>query len=487
MRPLLRAHAVLPADHPAASLNRLQRLRSAPGLRAARVGRMDRAEPRLLIVAAAAASAFVGMELASPRAPDLIVLSLVTVGVWVAVASPRVIFVAAVIIMAAPVTWGPHIGVIGGGLPIFAELVLLLAALPRLQGFHLRTLDVAVLAYAATPLLVSVAQGGAWHMLAPSIVFPYFAVRLFLHAHGDRVTDLIAPTIVWVGAAVAGYGIYESRTGRNPLVQWHRDPFFAPWGEPLVRDGLTRAQSTFGHPLALGCFLLLPIALCLTNDIKYRWPLFAILVAALVSTFSRGPWAGVAVLVLLLAWRSRDRVVRRRAALAVIGGVAAVWFLRPIHHVLAQTTSSSGELAGTYVYRQRLFGTVFHQLSVFGEPLAAPSSALSGFTDLSSVIATTATSAGIVGLLELGTLVAIVARAFLQADRDPLLAGFGVALLAMFVALITTPLITNFDHFFWLAMAVVAQRRSLLSASSTFEAKVRAPASFGPHAPEAIS
>jgi len=108
-------------------------------------------------------------------------------------------------------------------------------------------------------------------------------------------------------------------------------------------------------------------------------------------------------------------------------------------------------------------------MSLFGHPLAAPSSVLSGFTDLTSLVATTATSAGLIGLLELATIVAIVARAFLQADRDPLLAGFAVALLAMFVALLTTPLITNFEHFFWLAMAVVAHNRSLSAAGPTFE------------------
>jgi hypothetical protein len=105
--------------------------------------------------------------------------------------------------------------------------------------------------------------------------------------------------------------------------------------------------------------------------------------------------------------------------------------------------------------------TALRHVTPFGNPFGDLSKALAKFPDVTSLVATTAIRTGVVGLAELAILVALAVRAYRRSialRSDPLLTAASVAVLGQLVALTSVTLITSYQYFFWLSLAVLAWR-----------------------------
>jgi hypothetical protein len=236
----------------------------------------------------------------------------------------------------------------------------------------------------------------------------------------------------------------------------------AQWDIPLHRSGHLRAASTFGHPIAFGAFLLIPLAFALTRPGKgYLWAA-ALLLAGEAVTLSRGPITGAVVLVALLRWGRSGR--RRTFAVATAGTLAAL-FLSPLRRLVTDTGASSTEAGINAHYRLNLLHAALHDVSVFGHPFSDLATAIPNLPDLASLLVFTIVSRGAVGLVALGLFAFLAVSAFAR-RRD----AMSAALVAELVTLSTTTLITNYEFFFWLLAAMVATATAAERAGALLDA-----------------
>ena len=377
-----------------------------------------------------------------------------------AVARPRVALAAGLATMALPYTWGPQVATLGFGSGIVVGLLFFVAYASTLPRFRPSALDLAVLAFAVTPAAIAALQGQPFHIsnwVAAEIVFPYCGFRLLFNAT-DAGRDF-ATAIIAVGVAVALIGIWEGFTGHNPIVHpghlsyGNGGQYTTTWNVVEYRNGHVRALSTFGHPIAFGMFLSIPIVFAVVRGGLWNLAGAGVMLVAEVLTYSRGGWIACLVVVLLLAGRNRGRIVA--AATAIIAGAI---FIGPINQILIESTSASTEAGNTTYYRLGLLSHAFDGVSLLGHPFSNLQSAVAGYVDVTSLVAGTIVQTGLVGLLELAFIACCVMVAFVSARRqaDPDYLAAAAALTAQLVALVSVALITNYQFFFWVLMAYVA-------------------------------
>jgi hypothetical protein len=367
--------------------------------------------------------------------------------------------------MALPYTWGPQVPHLGFGSGIAVGLLLLLAYVSTLTRFRPSALDLAVLAFALTPAGIAAFQGQPFHIthwLAGTVIFPYFGFRLLFHS--TDASRAFPPAVISIGVIVSLIGIWEGLTGHNPVVHAgtitysSTSHYVTTWNVAEYRAGHLRALSTFGHPIAFGMVLLIPLAFSLARRGFWYLASAGVILMAEALTFSRGAWLGCLVVVVLLAGRGRGRIVA--AATILIAGAA---FLEPVHRLLVESSSVSTEAGHNAYYRLGLLTTALHNLSLLGRPFTNLQTAIPGYVDVTSLFAGTAIQTGLVGLVEL-TLIACLAIVALidarrQWDQDYLAAT--AALTAQLIGLTSVALITNFQFFFWVVAAYVATRRQI--------------------------
>jgi hypothetical protein len=379
-------------------------------------------------------------------------------GLTVAAARPRFALALGLAALALPYTWGPQNQLFDTG--IVVGLLLLIAYAPILTRFQPTALDLAVLAFAWTQAAIAAFQGQVFHItawFAPAIVLPYFGFRLLFGTPDAR--RVFATTIVVIGVIVSFIGIWEGLTGHNPIVApgthtyTSAGHYTTTWNQPEYRDGHLRALSTFGHPIAFGMFLLIPLAFAMARRGPWNLAAAGVILIAEALTFSRGPWVGCLVVVVLLAGWNRRRMLVGATALA-----AAAIFVGPVNHVLAQSNSAATEAGGSGFYRIGLISHVFHDFSWFGHPFGDLQSAIPNFADVTSLVATTAIHTGILGLVELAAIACLAIAALVAARRygDHDYRAATAALTAQLVGLSTVTLITNYQFFFWVLLANVA-------------------------------
>ena len=380
------------------------------------------------------------------------------------VVRPSFALVAGLSAMALPYTWGPNVPKLGFGMGILVGLILIVASVPFLTNFRPGALDWAVLAFAITPAAIAAWQGQAFHAtnwIAPAITLPYFGFRLLLIRSEDAYR-VFAGALIGIGVVVSLIAIWEGLSGHNPIVApgskvfMSNGHFIAEWNVPEFRNGHLRALSTFGDSIALGMFLLIPLAFAVGR--RGRWPAVAagVILTAEVLTYSRDAWVGAIVVLILLV-----RPGHRRALAGGVALMGAALFVPTVHSVLLESSSASTEVGQNTYYRLGLVTHAFDQMSVLGHPFSDLQFAIPNYPDVTSLLAATMIQTGIVGLAELALLVGLATRALLDAhrgfDRDRY-AG-AVALMAQVVGLVSVALITNFQFFFWALLAYVATGR----------------------------
>lgn len=422
-------------------------------------------DPLIYLPAIAGCCAFAGLYIGQTGSLMPLVALGALGGLMVAIVRPRFALALGLAAMALPYTWGPQTK-LGFGSGIVVGLLLLIAFAPILTRFQPSALDVAVLAFAWTPAATAAFQGQAFHItawLAPEVVFPYFGFRLLFHA--PDACRVFATVIVVIGVIVASIGIWEGLTGHNPIVAAGTNTYTAghyttTWNHPDYRDGHLRALSTFGHPIAFGMFLLIPLAFALARRGPWNLAAAGIILIAVALTFSRGPWIGCLVVVVLLAGWNRRRILITATAIA-----AAAIFVGPVNHVLAQSTSAATEAGQNTYYRVGLLSQAFHNVSWLGQPFGDLQSAIPNYADVTSLVAMTLIQTGIVGLIELATIACLAITALVNARRhgDHDYQAATAALTAQLVGLSAVTLITNYQFFFWVLLAYVATLRQIHS------------------------
>jgi hypothetical protein len=382
--------------------------------------------------------------------------------VMVAIARPRLALAIGLAAMALPYTWGPQIPKLGFGSGIVVGLLFLIAYGSTLTRFRPCALDLAVLAFALTPAAIAAFQGQPFHItywIAPAIVFPYFGFRLLFHATDAH--RVFATATVAIGVMVSLIGIWEGLTGHNPIVRAgaitysSAGHYTTTWNVAEYRDGHLRALSTFGHPIAFGMVLLIPLAFALARGGRWNLASAGVILIAEVLTFSRDAWIGCLVVVVLLAGRSRRRIV---GAVAVI--TAGAMFVGPVHQLLVESNSASTEAGHNTFYRLGLLSHAFHGITLFGHPFTDLQSAIPNYVDVTSWVAGTVVRTGLVGLFELAFIACLAIAAFVgarrQRDHDHDYQAATAALTAQLVGLFSVALITNYQFFFWVLVAYVS-------------------------------
>jgi hypothetical protein len=377
----------------------------------------------------------------------------------VARARPALATAVAIGVMALPYTWAPVLPKIGAGFGVVVGLLLLLAFVPGLSGFPVNAIDLAVVAFAITPAPIAILQGEPLHLtqwLAPAILLPYFGFRVLLY--DARARAAFAPCVIAAGVVVALLGLWETIRGRNPLVaaavpRYTDAGYVTTWNVPLHRDGHLRAEATFGHPIAFGMFLVIPLAFALVRPARRYQFASALLLASCAVTYSRGPWlAAVVVVVLTVGW-----YWRRAALIALAVGAAAV-LLDPIRRVILESGQATTEPGQTAWYRLGLLNRALDHATLVGHPFADFQTSIANFPDVTSLLAATIVQTGALGALELLVIAWLAVRVLPKARRrgKPDDYAAAVALVASLFGLLTVTLITNYQFFFWALLAYVA-------------------------------
>ncbi len=398
-----------------------------------------------------------GRSIASaPRSKELVLLTGLVL-IVLANRAPRTALACGLAITSYPFTREPSLPKIGIGLGMVAGVFLGLAYATRLKSVRFNAIDAFVFVYALTPVFILLIEGQSVSHLtdwvAPPVLFPYVGFRLIFTER--RALEFFPPAVVTGGAVLGVIGVYEALAKHNPFAPAVHQQVIGgvrpiTFGVPLYRSGLLRAASVFGHPIAFGMVLLIPLAFALSRPgRRYAIATFAIL-AGEASTLSRGPWLGAVAIFLLLLRLN----FRRSLAVALLAVIAVS--VGPISKLLSSGSGTTE--AHNAHYRTGLLQAAFHHATWIGDPNANLAQAIPGFSDVTSLIATTIVRTGILGGIELLVLVALALLAYLYARR----AG-GIdrraacaALVGLLIGFVTVTLITNMAFFFWILLAFVS-------------------------------
>lgn len=270
-------------------------------------------------------------------------------------------------------------------LVVLAPLALRMFSAPKPKGrppsLAPRLVDAAAIMLASYMVLIyaphesiTVLMRRAVHEIL-DFLLPYFVISRFCKDR-ERIMDSLGGLLV--GALIVsfiaifehfkGWLLYTTLPGR--------------WGVPdlflslyVMRDSALRASASSGHPLVLGHLLVVCVGLLGFFRLQFKSRLklalmWAILLLALYSTVSRGPWVAAA-LVILLAGLFTQKVVKFYAVLAVTATVVAGGLLMsPWANKLINFLPFIGQVdQGNVEYRQQILDTTFimiRQNPVFG-------------------------------------------------------------------------------------------------------------------------
>lgn len=203
----------------------------------------------------------------------------------------------------------------------------------------------------------------------------------FVHRAGAFVAGLVP-------AAVLGW--IQTLNGVSPAAKWFglAEHVSSTAGVAVIETSagrLLRAYGPFSHPNVFGGFLAVGLILSVLLDAKLssrlRWlnaAISAFLAATLVITFSRSAFLGLAFGLAVLAWQERKRLLKNRAAIALVVGclLAAVWFRGPLLSRADESNRLEQKSVAERVGQYGEFLTVFRQNPWLGSGTSAYTAAL---------------------------------------------------------------------------------------------------------------
>lgn len=316
---------------------------------------------------------------------------------------------------------------------------------------------------------------------------PYLAARLLL-AEVKRPMVVIAAAFAAVTVIVAPFALLETMGMKNVFSNLKFNSAEAEaFGNEQLRLGSVRAQTSFGHPIALSMWVSVSALLSLAMAIYARMPkerwlwiaLAAIGVGVQVMTFSRTGWLILVLGIFLLALTTAVRAARKRLSwvIAVAGiGVFALMLSGNAPSALQIIPTSGGggtaEEATNFrdsgAYREKLLERALEPgvLGLWGNPYnkvtpvvsstnSATDNAYIILADTWGLIPTFALFAVAAGLL---TSIALARRR----DAGPLVA-LPIAALTSLAGLFFVAFITNEQVMIWILIgaASAAAERSL--------------------------
>ncbi len=392
-------------------------------------------------------------------------------GVVILVASlwPRVFVPGLVLLLLVPYTWSPTVN--GTPEPVVALVALAgaLVAVTRLivsGGFRANRLDYLVLAIVVSAVLSEVhAQTGSLGSDTVSrtdlnvMLLPYLAFRTIFTVWPNaarRVPD----ALVMTGCVLSAVAIFEELKGRVLVAGSSlNNPLLSRWALSYQRGHGLRAEATMGHPLAFGCFLVIPLVFAFYER---RWSAVGLLAVGEALTLSRGPYIAALVALVLCAVLTK-RAGRLTVVVVVVASLAL--FVGPVRNSVTDSFQAGTIEQSNANYRAALLSTSLGTLTVWGDPLKNASELYgqSGQFELRDITSEVALLAGRQGAVGLSLWMAVLA-AFVyvigvgRRCRDDILMLLGVALIGEWVALLSVSLITSFQDAFWLTVALASAR-----------------------------
>lgn len=438
------------------------------------------AAPRLLPLATALVIVLVEYRFPTLVKP-LVAVLLVAFLAWLArrhVAAATT--VGLVLIGSLPVYAGRYVGGTQFGVTpaLVVAIVLAPAALDSLPRLRVVPMDVAVAAYCllrfvSTLLNFSNKIGSAFGP-ALYLASTYAVFRLLLLRPG--MLKVATRAVVAVAAVAAVFAVFEHGGYGNIFFRLPRNGFqYAAFAQEQLRFGEVRAEASFGHSIALGMFLglamVLTVACALETQSFARRLLLSgaagLILLGTLDTLSRG--ALLALALGLLLWFLREsRRLRPSMVLAFTVAVAAVVALTPVRSTVAELVSSSQSstsneaLSNEHRFRILDLVTDPSEFSLLGQKSSGAGGVSSqveertGLNSFDNAYALVYLSHGLLGVgafIVIGVLAFVI---FAAKGQTPLERAWGAALCAAAVNLLTVNLLTQFQDFFWVAVAVAA-------------------------------
>lgn len=210
------------------------------------------------------------------------------------------------------------------------------------------------------------------------VLIPYFAFsRAVTNINDFRkimvalVVAVLPLTLAGVFEAVKSWRLYSSLGN-----QWAPIHHF---GSYLRRADILRAAVTAKNPISMGFVFMTALGGMVVTRLYVRsrrieYIAWALIIIGLITTVSRGPWAGAAVFAVVLVTTSRRATANLMRAAAVAGAILLPLLLTPLGNFLPFVGSVGAENVD---YRQRLFEASIAVISRnpwFGSPdyLQAP-------------------------------------------------------------------------------------------------------------------
>ena len=334
--------------------------------------------------------------------------------------------------------------------------------------------------------------------LGLSMLVPFLAFSTLVNTEGKMRGAIHA--MIFAAVSLALVGVFEF------VKHWHvYDPAFASWANAsyLLRGGQLRAFGPMLDPITFGTVFMVGIGLCLAIPKKLlstgqRAILVALLVGGLISPFSRGPWLGTVVILVVFLLTGPNPVGSLLKFTTM--GAAAIFLLimTPIgdriinllpyvgseeNTVTAEYRTKLLENAWIVIQRNPVFGSVdYLQTPEMQEMIQGQ-----GIIDIVNTYLQVALNAGFVGLglfvLFFAAVLAGLARAFMALAgirfRLKLMArALFATLCGLLVTIFTVSSVGHIPYFYWiLAGLCVAQTRIIRAhiAAARLEASATAP------------
>lgn len=210
---------------------------------------------------------------------------------------------------------------------------------------------------------------------------PYLAARYLV---GNRVSyTTFAKIFCATTLAILPFVYVEAATGFNPFHKLIVQPALgAIWAREHYRDGLPRADASFGHPIALSMFLtsgaILAFALALRPDARRRrtfWLIAAgLLIAGQALTLSRTGWIMLLAACIcgagILISKPASKVLRARVAAIVATGALGIGlvmvFSATARKGILSLFGSDHEASTSAQAREKILAASSHYFSWFG-------------------------------------------------------------------------------------------------------------------------